>query len=284
MRVLITGGTGTLGQAICRELIGLDNVSEIVLFERSELGYTQFQNTIDSDKVSAIIGDVRNYESLALASRNTDLLIHTAAMKHIDLAEKNPLEATSINVMGTYNVIQAAKINNIPQTFFISTDKASSPTGVYGASKLMGERMMLASSTKLNKMSVFRFGNLIGSSGSIFEKWPEQIKQGKKISVTNKDMTRFFIEPSDAATYIISKINNSSGGEIFIPKMTSKKIFDIAFSFAKNLDNIEIVGLRKQEKIHENITSSYEIGTMIENRFEYVITHGDSFLKDITSN
>lgn len=284
MRVLITGGTGTLGQALCRELIGLDNVSEIVLFERSELGYTQFKNMIDSDKVSGIIGDVRNYESLALASQNIDLLIHTAAMKHIDLSEQNPLEATSINVMGTYNVIQAAKMNNIPQTFFISTDKASSPTGVYGASKLMGERMIIASSTKLNKMSVFRFGNLIGSSGSIFEKWPDQIKQGKKISITNKDMTRFFIEPSDASTYIISKINNNKGGEIFIPKMSSKKIFDIALSFAKNLDNIEIIGLRKQEKVHENIISSYEIGKMIENRFEYVITHGDSFLKDVTSN
>lgn len=284
MRVLITGGAGTLGKALCSQLINDISIKSIIVFERSEQNHARLMATHPSNKFNHIVGDIRDYESVLLATRNVDLIIHTAAMKHIDLAEENSLEATSINVMGTYNIIKAAKVNNVPQTFFISTDKASSPTGVYGTSKLMGEKMITSSSTLLNKMSVFRFGNLIGSSGSIFEKWPEQVKNGKKISVTNSAMTRFFINTDDAAKYIISKIENQSGGEIFIPKMHSKKIMDIALSFVTNPDQIEITGLRKKEKIHETLISKNEMGQLVETESEYIIFPGSDYLKDIISN
>lgn len=283
MRVLITGGSGTLGSSIAKLLAKDSSVSEIIIFSRSEEKQIALKNNITSNKLVYVIGDIRDYQSFIIASKNVDLVIHTAAIKHIDIAEQNPVETASINIAGLSNIINAVKINNIKKLFFVSTDKASLPSGIYGASKLVGEKMVIASSNEKNQMSVFRFGNIIGSSGSIFQRWPEQLERHNKIYVTDKNMTRFFIEKDDAAKYIISKIHNSAGSEIFIPKMKKKKIFDIAISIAKDPNKIEIIGLRKSEKMHENILSKTELGLLYENSSEYIIFPGTEYLKDISS-
>jgi UDP-N-acetylglucosamine 4,6-dehydratase/5-epimerase len=283
MKIFISGGSGTLGSSLCKELASIPYVDQIIVFSRSEDKQILLKNEQLSEKIKYIVGDIRNYESVILASRSCDLIIHTAAIKHIDIAEENPLETVSVNVFGTYNIIQAAKINNVGKVFFVSTDKASLPSGIYGTSKLMGEKLALASSTDTLKVSVFRFGNIIGSSGSIFQRWPEQLQKNNKIKVTSKEMTRFFIEKDDAARYIVSKIKTSNGKEIFIPKMTSKKIFDIAMSFAKKEKNIEIIGARPGEKIHEDILSKHEFGEIFENDEEYIVLPGSSSLLDISS-
>ena len=283
MKILITGGSGTLGSSLCELLSLINDVEEIVIFSRSEDKQILVKNKNISEKIRYVIGDVRDYPALLLATRDMNLVIHTAAIKHIDIAEENPLETAETNIVGLVNVVKASKINKVNNVFFISTDKASLPSGIYGVSKLMGEKIAIASSDEKTKMSIFRFGNIIGSSGSIFQRWPEQIKKFGTINVTDKRMTRFFIDKNDAASYIVSKIGLAKGKEIFIPKMDKKKIFDIAMSFVDSDSQINVIGARTSEKIHENILSKEEYGRLIENDKEYIILPGDDQMPDITS-
>lgn len=283
MKIMITGGSGTLGFALCEKLITREDISEVVIFSRSEDKQVKMRHRIESEKIKYIIGDITDYDSVVLATRGVDVVLHAAAMKHIDISEENAIQATNINVLGTTNLLKASLINNVKRFLFFSTDKACEPSGTYGISKLMGEKVSLASSSKEMKVSVIRLGNVVGSSGSIFEKWPQQISQGKKISVTSKDMTRFFIEKSDIVDYIISKIYTARGGEIFIAKMDRKNIYNIAKSFTKDENEIEIIGLRQSEKLHEKIISSTEFGSLVENDNEFIIMPGNDQLPDISS-
>ena len=190
-------------------------------------------------------------------------------MKHIDIAEENPIEATNINVVGTINVINACIQNKVKKLLFISTDKASSPTGIYGTTKLLAEKNVLLSNKVADtKMSVVRFGNLIGSSGSIFKKW--SCSDSKIINITDKNVTRFFIKITDAATKSIYLMNTLNVNEIWIARMKSAHIYKIAKAMA-NDKTIEIVGLRSNEKLHEDIISITDFGTVYENNDFYTI-------------
>jgi FlaA1/EpsC-like NDP-sugar epimerase len=284
MRFFITGGTGSIGNQLIDDLLKAYPTSEIVSFSNNEEKIYEARSSRQDPRVSHVLGNVSNLFSVLDASVGSDVVLHLAAIKHIDIAEENPLETILVNILGTYNVIQAVKTNNISRMLFVSTDKSTSSQSVYGLSKLISEKMTLKSSTEKNKMSVVRFGNIINSSGSVFPKWKKQRDLGKKITVTSLDSTRFFI-PVTAATSLILKILESfEGEEIFIPKMKSFKIQDLALFFAKDSDHIEILGLRAGENKHESSISSNEQGSLEEKEDYFIIRKGSFSLPEISSN
>lgn len=260
--VLITGGSGSLGKEICKSLLNETNIKKILILSRNEKQQLDMKWEIKDDRVEYVIGDIRDYSSIYKYLINVDEVYHAAAMKHIDIAEENPIETTNINVLGTINVINSSIQNNVKKMLFISTDKASSPSGIYGATKLLAEKnVLLSNKYSSTKFSVVRFGNLIGSSGSIFQKWSSN--DIKTINLTDKDVTRFFIKISEAAKFCTEVMEILDGNELFIYKMKSAKVYDIAKHYA-NDKNIFISGLRKNEKIHEDIISKIDFGTIYE--------------------
>ena len=284
MKIFITGGSGSLGSEICKQLVLLPWVSEICVFSRHELSQFILKEEIESNKIKMIMGDILDFNHLESSSRGYDVMIHAAAIKHIDVAEKNPIIASEINVMGTANIVRVARSNNISQTIMISTDKASNPSNVYGYSKKIGESIVINSSSKENKMCVIRFGNIIGSSGSIFERWEKQKLSDKKITITHKDMTRFFISKKEAALYAISKINSFEGSEMFVPKMKSAKVYDIALRLSGGEDKMQYIGLRPGEKLHETVLSENEIGTLSIRDSELIVTPGNEKIMNVSSD
>lgn len=259
-------------------------VSEICVFSRHELSQVLLKEEVESKKIKMVMGDILDLNHLESSSRGYDVIIHAAAIKHIDVAEKNPIIASEINVMGTANVVRVAKSNKISQTIMISTDKASNPSNVYGYSKRIGESIVINSSSKENKMCVVRFGNIIGSSGSIFERWEKQKISNRKITITHKEMTRFFISKKEAALYVISKINNFEGNEMFIPKMKSAKIYDIALRLSGGENKMQYIGLRPGEKLHETVLSENEVGSLTIKDSEFIVTPGHEKIMNVSSD
>jgi len=273
LKYLITGGSGSLGQEICKKLLKLSDTEKIIMFSRNET--KQFESSLKflSNKVEYVIGDIKEYSSLFNSMNGVDIVFHAAALKHVDIAEKNPDETIRINVLGTSNVINSAIQNNVKKVLFISTDKACVPTNIYGASKLLAEKNIILSNViSKTKFSVVRFGNLIGSNGSIFQKWKLMKDGGKRITVTSKDMTRFFIKTSVAADWSVEFINKMVGGEIFVPKMKSASIYNIAKSFVDE-SMIDMVGVRAGEKINEDILSALEFGSVYDMGNFYILNN-----------
>lgn len=282
-RYLITGGSGSLGKEICKTLLMLLDTKEVVMYSRNETKQFESSMEINDPRVKYVVGDIKNYDSLFNIMNDIDYVFHTAALKHIDLAEKSPDETIKINVLGTSNVINAAIQNNVKKVLFISTDKACLPTSIYGVSKLLGERnIILSNDLSSTKFSVVRFGNLIGSNGSIFQKWKIYKEINKKIPVTHKNMTRFFINTNEAAKWAINFMANMQGKEIFIPKMKSANIYDIAKSFVDE-SMIEIIGLRPGEKLTEDIISNSELGT-VEEYSKYFMINNDNKVNNFLYN
>ena len=282
-KYLITGGPGSLGKEICKNLLSLCDTKEIIMFSRNETKQFESSMSINDDRVKYVIGDIKNYDSLFTIMKGVDYVFHAAALKHIDLAEKSPDETIKINVLGTSNVVNAAIQNGVKKVLLISTDKACIPTSIYGVSKLLSERNVILSNVLSDtKFSVVRFGNLIGSNGSIFQKW-KIIKDGnQRISVTHKDMTRFFISSFEAAMWSVKFIKEMVGGELFVPKMKSANIYDIAKSFVSE-SQIDITGTRSGEKLDEDILSSLELGT-VEDLGEFFILHNDNKVNNFSYN
>lgn len=282
-KYLITGGPGSLGQEICKELLKLLDTEEVVMFSRNETKQFEASMSIKDPRVKYVIGDIKSYESLFSVTKGIDYIFHAAALKHIDLAEKTPDETVKINVMGTNNVINASIQNGVKKVLLISTDKACIPTSIYGVSKLLSEKnTILSNGISDTKFSVVRFGNLIGSNGSIFQKWKIMKDDGQRITVTHKDMTRFFIRSSEAAKWSVKFISEMIGGELFVPKMKSANIYDIAKSFISE-SQIDITGTRAGEKLDEDILSNMELGT-VEDLGEFFILHNDNKINNFSYN
>ena len=282
-KYLITGGPGSLGKEICKELLKFLDTEEVVMFSRNETKQFEASMSISDDRVKYVVGDIKNYDSLFTIMKDVDYVFHAAALKHIDLAEKSPDETIKINVIGTSNVVNAAIQNNVKKVLLISTDKACIPTSIYGVSKLLSEKNVILSNGISNtKFSVARFGNLIGSNGSIFQKWKIMKNNDERISVTHKDMTRFFIKSSDAAKWSVKFIESMSGGEIFVPKMKSANIYNIAKSFIDE-SRIDIVGVRSGEKLDEDILSSLELGS-IHDSGDFYILNNDNKINNFSYN
>jgi UDP-N-acetylglucosamine 4,6-dehydratase len=274
-KYLITGGPGSLGKEICNSLLSLCDTKEIIMFSRNETKQFEASMSINDKRVRYVVGDIKNYDSLFGIMKGVDCVFHAAALKHIDLAEKSPDETIKVNVLGTSNVINAAIQNNVKKVLLISTDKACIPTSIYGVSKLLSEKnAILSNDISDTKFSVVRFGNLIGSNGSIFQKWKIMKNDSDKISVTHKKMTRFFIRSSEAAFWSIKFMEIMNGKEVFVPKMKSANIYDIAKSFIDE-SRIDITGTRLGEKLDEDILSNLELGS-VEDMGEFYVLNNDN--------
>ncbi len=271
--ILVTGGAGSIGSEIVRQLIKLEPKA-IRVMDTDETGLFDLEQAIGSTerRVSFLIGDVRDKNRVIRAMENVDVVFHAAALKHVHLCEYNPFEAVKTNVLGTQNVIDACLNNNVKKMIFISTDKAVNPNNVMGASKLLCERLTIAANGyKGPRDAIFscvRFGNVLASRGSVVPLFKEQIRHGGPVTVTDPEMTRFIMSIPNAVSLILRSTSLAKGGEIFILKMESAKVGDLAKAiikefapkFNKKPDDIKIkiIGKRLGEKMDEELVTEME--------------------------
>ena len=248
--ILITGGTGSFGQEYTKFLLKNYNVKKILIFSRDEQKQFNMQNKFNSSKLRFFIGDVRDQDRLGFACQTADFVVHTAALKHVELAEYNPFEVVQTNIIGSQNLINVCIKNNIKKVVALSTDKASSPLNLYGSTKLTADKLFIsANNFKGNKKTIFsivRYGNVMSSRGSVIPLFLEQMKKGM-FTITDKKMTRFNITLNEGVNFVNMVFSKMLGGEIFVPKIPSYKIMDLAKSISQTC-KIKIVGKRSGEK------------------------------------
>lgn len=277
-KILIIGGTGTIGQSLLRYLL-LESPAVIRLFSRDEHKQFELQQEMrEYDNIRYLIGDVRDYDRVRRAMQDIDYVFHVAAMKHVPACEYNPFEAVQTNVIGTQNVIRASLECGVQKTVFTSTDKAIAPTNTYGASKLMAERLISAAQYQAgSQKTVFaavRFGNVMGSRGSVIPLFKKQIKEKQRITVTRRDMSRFMMTLSQATKLTLQAMEIARGGEVFVLKMPVIRLIDLAEcviqEYSKQIEidpssvAIEEIGLRPGEKMYEELMTSEEAASAIE--------------------
>ena len=252
-KVFLTGGTGSFGRAFAKKLIKSNNFSQLIVFSRDELKQFELANEINSPKVIFVLGDVRDYGRLSKTMRGSDVVVHAAAMKQIPASEANPIEAIKTNVLGADNIVNASIACGIKQVIALSTDKAANPANLYGATKLCSDKLMIAGNSALGnsttKLSVVRYGNVLGSRGSVIPFFKEQSKLGV-IPITDPGMTRFWLTIEDGVEFVLKSFEKMQGGEIFVPKIPSFKVIDVAKVVAPEVKT-EIIGIRPGEKLHE---------------------------------
>lgn len=279
--VLVTGGTGSIGSEIVRQLLATD-VAQIRVYSRDEFKQYELRHELGNDRrLRFLIGDVRDKERLHFAFQGVDICFHAAAMKHVDICEYNPFETVKTNVTGTQNVIDVSILHNLESVIAISTDKAVSPEGVLGSSKLMMERLVTAANLTVGKnktrFASVRFGNVLWSRGSVLHLWRKQIEAGGPVTVTHVDVTRFFMEIPEAVTLTFNAANYMKGGEIFVLKMKKYNMVEFAREFiskhapGKDID-ISITTLRPGEKLDEQLFTEEETTHMLETEDMYIIT------------
>ena len=263
--ILVTGGTGSFGKAFVSYLIKNKLYpKKLVIFSRDELKQFEMNQQFDDNKYSFMryfIGDVRDKDRLKLALNGIDIVVHAAALKQVPAAEYNPIEFIKTNIIGAQNIVEVALELSVTNVIALSTDKASSPINLYGATKLCSDKLFIsANNIKGNKnirFSVVRYGNVMGSRGSVLKTFLDQKKNGI-IKITDKRMTRFNIMLEESVQMVLWSLNNNFGGEIFVPKIPSFYILDLAKAIADNNCDIKEVGIRPGEKIHEELISIYE--------------------------
>ena len=283
--ILVTGGTGSIGLALVKQLISCKPKSIKVLTNDENSIFDSGKIIGENKLIKYIVGDIRDKERCQLALRNVDIVFHAAAMKHIDICEENPFDAVKTNVIGTSNMLEASILAGVSKFVFISTDKATNPTSTLGASKLLAERLTLVAGTysENQKMifSIVRFGNVIGSRGSIFQIFRQQLKKNLPLTVTDSRMTRFIMSLSDAASMILKIGQVAKDSEIFILKMSTVKIEDLAKTMIqvhkeKNklaIDpTIEISKVRGYERFHEFLVTNDEMQFCHDIGYMYKIT------------
>ena len=276
-KVLITGGTGSLGRALTRKLLGTD-VQTIRIFSRDELKQVQMQSEFNDERLRFFIGDVREKERLSRALENVNIVVHAAALKQVPVVEYNPFEAVKTNVIGAQNVIESCLDNDVEIALAIGTDKAVSPFNTYGSTKLLMERLFVSANYYKGfhniKFLGVRYGNVLGSRGSIVPIFVEQIKSGKKITITDPNMTRFNITMTQALELIFRVLKNGAGGEILIPKLKAYRVEDIKDAIVELLNGkneTEIINVRPGEKFHEVLINKNEIRNTYETDQDYII-------------
>lgn len=276
-KVLITGGTGSLGTALTAKLLKTD-VNTIRIFSRDEWKQVQMRSKFSDKRLRFFIGDVRDKERLSRALEDVDIVIHAAALKQVPVAEYNPFEAVKTNVYGTQNLIDSCLENNVGLALAIGTDKAVSPLNTYGATKLLMERLFVSANYYKGNHNIkflcVRYGNVLGSRGSLVPTMIEQIRSGKNITITNLDMTRFNITMNEALMLILRALEKGTGGETFVPKLKAYKVKDMKdaiLELLKSKSKTEIISVRPGEKFHESLIIKDEIRNTYENKEDYVI-------------
>jgi UDP-N-acetylglucosamine 4,6-dehydratase len=285
--VLITGGTGSFGKACIRRLLNdYPNIERIVVFSRDELKQWEMQQDFPSYKYPQMrffLGDVRDRDRLLRAFEGIDYVIHAAALKQVPAAEYNPIEFIHTNVIGAENVIQASIDCKVKKVVALSTDKAAAPINLYGATKLCSDKLFVAANNiigkKETKFSVVRYGNVMGSRGSVIPFFLKRAKEGSTLPVTHPDMTRFNISLNDGIEMVLWAFTNAIGGEILVPKIPSYNILNLAEAIAPSL-SYEIIGLRPGEKLHEEmITNSDSHSTLDLGHYYTILPSDDQLLK-----
>ena len=258
--IFLTGGTGSFGKKFVEFILKTYRPSKIVIFSRDELKQYEMMKKFDPKKlpIEYFVGDIRDYERLLYLTKNVDIVVHAAALKQVPTAELNPSEFIKTNVIGSENVIRASTLNEVKKVIALSTDKACSPINLYGATKLTADKLFVSanySNLKKTKtlFSVVRYGNVLGSRGSVLPLFLEQQKD-KFFTITDAEMTRFIITLSEGVKFVINSIHNMIGGEIFVPKIPSIKILDLAKAINPE-KNIKYIGIRPGEKLHEIMIS-----------------------------
>ncbi|MDD5643837.1 MAG: UDP-N-acetylglucosamine 4,6-dehydratase (inverting) [bacterium] len=269
--VLITGGTGSFGRKFTEIVIKKHNPKKLIIFSRDEMKQYEMHQEFNQKNIRYFIGDVRDPDRLHRAFHGVDVVVHAAALKIVPSAEYNPFEAVKTNVIGAENVINTAIDNGVKKVIALSTDKAANPVNLYGATKLCSEKMFIAAnnySPEGTKFSVVRYGNVFGSRGSIVPFFKECRKTGV-IPITDKRMTRFWITLSQGVEFVISCVSSMRGGEVFIPKMPSMKITDLAKVIAPEC-KLKIVGIRPGEKLHETLVPADDAFSTVEKEDRFI--------------
>lgn len=265
--ILLTGGTGSFGRTFIKFLLTKkDFKGTIRVFSRGEYEQYQLQqHYTDDPRLRFLIGDVREKDRLHRAMQGVDIVVHAAALKHIAIAEYNPFEVIKTNIVGSQNVVEAAIDAKAKQAILISSDKAVYPISLYGATKLAAERIFIQGnvyiSAKQTAFAVARFGNIIGSRGSVVPLFEKQ-RQSGTLSLTHPDMTRFWITPSQAVSFVLTSLSRMKGGEIFVPKLPSIKVIDLARAIAPKAKH-QFTGIRQNEKIHEELMTKQEFKSSV---------------------
>jgi UDP-N-acetylglucosamine 4,6-dehydratase len=257
--ILITGGTGSLGTALCKHFQN-DPPKRLIIFSTDWKKQEDLRNSLGNPPYMRwFIGNIRDSERLNMAFEDVDYVIHAAAIKSLDACEKEPEEALKTNVIGTQNVISAALDRGVRKVLLISTDKAVNPINTYGTCKAMAEKLIINANNYIGwkniKFSVVRYGNVVGSSNSVVPIWKKLIEQGAtELPITDENMTRFWFPMVDAVRFVINSLEKMQGREIFIPKIKSIKITDLAAAFGMPY---KVIGIRKGEKLHEELDQGY---------------------------
>jgi len=271
--ILLTGGTGSFGRHFCKVMLEKYHPEVIRIYSRGELKQHEMRQEFGQDNVRYFIGDVRDGERLKRAMEGVDIVVHAAALKQVPACEYNPLEAVKTNILGAENVIEAAINTGVKKVVALSTDKAANPANLYGATKLCAEKIFVQgnsySGPRGTRFSCVRYGNVIGSRGSVIPVFREQRKTGK-ITITDKKMTRFWITLDQAVELVVSALCHMQGGEIFIPRIPSMKITDLAKAIAPECE-IETIGIRPGEKLHEILITPEEGRNTVAYKGMYII-------------
>ena len=281
-RVLVTGGTGSFGKEFCKNVLDNYDVKKLIVYSRDELKQFEMQSNpifleaYNVNKLDFFIGDIRDEKRLMMAFKGVDIVIHAAAMKQVVACEQNPFEAIKTNILGAQNIVNAAIECGVKDIVALSTDKAASPVNLYGATKLASDKIFVAANNLSGssdvKFSVVRYGNVMGSRGSIVTIIKKLVEEGSKnLPITDTAMTRFNISLEDGVKLVIFALKHMWGGEIFVPKIPSYKVTDIAQAIAPDLGT-EIIGIRPGEKIHEDLISETDALNAVEFESHFVIT------------
>lgn len=274
--VLITGGTGSFGKTYARKLLENHNPKKIIIYSRDELKQSEMAQNFTDERMRFFIGNVRDRDRLNLAMNGVDIVIHAAALKQVPAAEYNPMECIKTNIHGAENVVMAAIQNDVERVIALSTDKAANPINLYGATKLASDKLFVSANNMVGqgrtRFSVVRYGNVVGSRGSVVPFFKKLLVSGAAVlPITHSEMTRFWITLDQGVDFVLKNFGRMHGGEIFVPKIPSIRIMDLAEAYAPGVKT-EIIGIRPGEKLHEIMCPADDSHLTLEFNDHYVIT------------
>ena len=272
--ILITGGTGSFGKAFLQEVLTTHNPRRVAILSRDELKQSEMRAHFTDKRIRWFLGDIRDKDRLIRAFHGVDYVVHAAALKQVDTAEYNPFEYVQTNILGSQNVIDAAIDADVKKVVALSTDKASSPINLYGATKLTADKLFVAANNYSysynTAMSVVRYGNVMGSRGSVIPFFQKLIAEGKPLPITDPKMTRFWITLPQAVQFVIDSFDSMHGGELYVPRIPSMRIMDLVEALKPGAETFD-VGIRPGEKLHEEMIASDDSYRTLRQADRYVV-------------